>query len=506
MKKIIYRSLILAAFMFAFVSCKKDPELPVVAQNPNRYVNDWIYENMSIYYFWNDKIPEDPDYVVEPDAFFNSLINKYDATQNPDGDRFSWIQESYVDLLNSLSGVSPYDIGFKYVRIQLQGTEQYYLLVLYPKVGSDAQAKGIKKGQFITQINGSDITKDNISELVGGTGTKTLSIIDWVLDDLSNEYKLKPVGDVEVMMHKDFAEIPVYLDSVYTTPNNQKVGYLVYNFFARDDGDGSLSYDKLLMKRLENIKSKGATEFILDLRYNSGGAVSSATALASSLVKNRTTSTLFNVVQYNELVHSELEKEYGTNFNKTYFEENILDKDDNVVVAIPNLGIDRIYILVSNWTASASELIINGLKPHMDVVLIGQTTVGKNVGPISLYEKNDPKNKWGMQPIIAKYFNSNHRSDFTAGFEPDHKVNEFDPDQLRLVDFGNIEDKMLNKALTLINGGPLEPIPQRIPRVSSNTGLQDINPSDVMLDRPQRNIVIDDEKADLIRDIMKRTR
>ena len=187
------------------------------------------------------------------------------------------------------------------------------------------------------------------------------------------------------------------------------------------------------MKRLENIKSKGATEFILDLRYNSGGAVSSATALASSLVKNRTTSTLFNVVQYNELVHSELEKEYGTNFNKTYFEENILDKDDNVVVAIPNLGIDRIYILVSNWTASASELIINGLKPHMDVVLIGQTTVGKTL-VLLVYMKNDPKNKWGMQPIMAKYFNSNHQSDFTAGFEPDHKVNEFDPDQLRLVD------------------------------------------------------------------------
>jgi len=87
-------------------------------------------------------------------------------------------------------------------------------------------------------------------------------------------------------MHSNYAENPIYKDSVYTI-NNKKIGYLVYNFFARDKGDDSYDYDKLLMKRLDALKTQGVNEMVLDLRYNSGGAVSSAIALASALVKNK---------------------------------------------------------------------------------------------------------------------------------------------------------------------------------------------------------------------------
>ncbi len=506
MKKIIYFSLVLTSLMFVLSSCKKDPvNPPVEPENPNKYVNDWIYENMVTYYLWNDKIPKSPDLTLAPTEFFNSLINKFDAASNPDGDRFSWIQESYVDLLNSLGGVTSDDIGFEYVRVGVsQTSDQLYLLVLYPKIGSDAEAKGVSKGRFITKINGSDITRANASSLTGGTGSKTLTMADWVLNTDKNEYELKLSGNVEIMMHKNFAEIPVYLDSVYTTPNNTKVGYLVYNFFARDKGDNSSDYDKLLMNKLESIKSKGATEFVLDLRYNGGGAVSTATALASALVKNRSTSTLFYTVQYNMLVHNELERQSGSNYNKAFFKEKITDSDGNLVADIPQMGINRVYVLVSSGTASASEMVINGLKPHMDVILIGETTVGKNVGSISLYEEDDPKNKWGMQPIIAKYYNSANKSDFTSGFTPDYEIDEFEG--LRLVDFGNTEDKLLNKALTLINGAPLQAAPQRAPRMSSNVNLQPIKESESYLEKPSRNIIIDDEKGDEIRKIMKRIR
>ena len=102
MKNIKLLSILAVGFLLLFSSCKKDePELPVVNKNPNLYVNDWIYEQMNIYYLWNDKIPKSPDYTLKPDLFFNSLINKYNVSSNPDGDRFSWIQENYVDLINS---------------------------------------------------------------------------------------------------------------------------------------------------------------------------------------------------------------------------------------------------------------------------------------------------------------------------------------------------------------------------------------------------------------------
>ncbi len=89
----------------------------------------------------------------------------------------------------------------------------------------------------------------------------------------------------------------------------------------------------------------------------------------------------------------------------------------------------------------------------MDVVLIGETTYGKNVGSISIYEENDSKNKWGMQPIIVRYANSLGQSDFTSGFLPNYEVDEFK--DLYLVDFGNTNDPLLGKALSLITGQTL---------------------------------------------------
>lgn len=421
-----------------------------------KYVNKWIYENMSVYYLWNDKLSKNPNYILYPKDFFNSILYKYNATSNPYGDRFSWIQEDYKELLGNLSGVSSDDIGFEYIFVWAdQARTHYYALVLYPKHGTDAESKKIDRGRFVTKINDQDITPGNYRDLFGGTGSKKLTMADWKLDSSVGpedegypEYILTNSGDVNILMHSNFAENPVYRDSVYTI-EDKKIGYLVYNFFARDKGDKSNDYDKLLMNRLQNLQSQGIDEMVLDLRYNSGGAVSSAIALASALVKDRSTSNVLTTSQYNSIVHNSLLKEYGANYNKDYFIDMIL----GTKTPIPSLDLPRLYVLTSGWTASASEFIINGLKPYMDVVLIGETTYGKNVGSISIYDENDSKNKWGMQPIIVRYANSLGQSDFTSGFLPNYEVDEFK--DLYLVDFGNTNDPLLGKALSLITGQTL---------------------------------------------------
>jgi C-terminal processing protease CtpA/Prc len=440
---------------------------PDVISN-NKYVNGWIYDNMSIYYFWNENLSKNPDYSLNPASFFNSILYKYNATTNPEGDRFSWIQEDYVELLNDLSGVSSDEIGFEYIFAWAdQAKTHYYALVLYPKQGTDAEAKGIDRGRFITKIDGQNITPQNYETLFGGTGTKKLSMADWSYNPAESTYYLQDSGDVTIQMHSNYAENPVYKDSVYSI-NNKKIGYLVYNFFARDRGDDSYDYDKLLMSRLDALKAQGANEMVLDLRYNSGGAVSSAIALASALVKNRSTSNVLTTSQYNSIVHNSLLKEYGANYNKDYFISQIdtakTDDEGNViewvkVTDVPSLNLPRLFILTSGWTASASEFVINGLRPYMDVILIGETTYGKNVGSISIYEENDPKNKWGMQPIVVKYFNSKGESDFTAGFTPNYEIDEFNPDgmektgdELFLFEFGNTNDPLLGKAISMITG------------------------------------------------------
>ncbi len=505
MKRIFYFSL-LAAVVFSFAACKpNEPEQPPKKEeNPHKYVNDWIFEQMNVYYLWNDKIPKKPDYTLDPSAFFNSLLYKFDKTNNPDGDRFSWIQENYVELLKSLSGVTSDDIGFEFVRVSVdKEKEQYYLLVLYPKHGTDAEAKGIKKGRFVIQIDGQDITKSNISTLTGGTGSKTLSMADWIFDGAEQKYKLYKTNDVVVQMHKDFAENPIYLDTVYTTPNNTKVGYLVYNFFGGDSGDGSRIYDVELLEKLGKMKNEGGmTELIIDLRYNGGGKLSSAVVLGSALKPNLSAGEVFSYARYNNFLQDYFISKQGSNFATDYFIDALKDSKGNVLSQIPSLGLQRLYVLTSAWTASASEMIINGMRPYLEVITIGETTVGKNVGSVSLYEENDDKNKWGLQPIIAKFYNSKHESDFTAGFVPKYEVHELDS-ELRLVEFGDINDKMLNRALVDIDPSMSQGAPARAPRVDSKVRMRAVPNSASMLERPSKNILNDDTRGEAFREMMK---
>lgn len=511
MKKLIALfsiALILVSFTVLNTSCKKEEPITPKPENPNEYVNNWIYERMTTYYYWNDKIPAKPDYTLASPEFFKSLIYTFDKNTNPDGDRFSVIRENYVDLLNSLGGVSSDEIGFEYVPVNVSSqeavTKQYYLLVLYPKLNTDAYKQGVKRGRFIVKIDNQDITNNNYKTLISGTGSKTLTFADWVYNEEAKEYELKlSPNTITIQMHKNFAENPVYLDSVYSI-NDKNIGYLVYNFFATDKGDGSYEYDKKLIDALQRTKSKGATEFILDLRYNGGGAVSSAIALASALVKNRSTQNLLISTEYNPLVHKYFEQEYGKGYNKEYFIDKIVDVkyDDNGklisrsdVAAVPALNLPRLYVLVSEWTASASELIINGLKPYMDVILIGETTVGKNVGSFTIYEKNDPKNKWGMLPITFKYFNSAGKSDFAAGFIPDYEISEWE--NLVLKEFGDKEELFLNKALSLITGTTLKSATRII---KTNTDLKAVKSSQSM----KITEMYDDKRQEVIRNIMNK--
>lgn len=449
MKKIFLYATTFVLF-FLIISCEKNN---IVYQSDNEYVNRWIHDKMSIYYLWNDKLPtiESTQYNVNPDIFFDNILYKYNEQINPDGDRFSWIQNNYEELLNLLNGVSSYDIGFDYQPYYIvNGKPEVEMRITYIKKGSDAEAKGVKRGHCIRAVNGVTITDKNYRDVFSGSDDKKLSRVRYVQNYETNELTVETLEDITIKMNAQFAENPVYLDSIYTF-DNKKIGYLVYNFFSNDKGDKSYEYDIQLMQVLTDMKSKGITEMILDLRYNSGGAVSSAVALASALVKNHSTKNILAYAKYNALLQETLRKEYGDDFFNTYFQSEIV-KDETAIAQIPLLNLSNLYILTGARTASASELVINGLMPYMDnIILIGDKTYGKNVGSISIYEKNDERNKWGMQPIVVKFYNSLGFSDYTDGFLPNigNSINEFN---YQLVELGDTSDPLLNRAIELITG------------------------------------------------------
>ena len=107
-------------------------------------------------------------------------------------------------------------------------------------------------------------------------------------------------------------------------------------------------------------------------------------------------------------------------------------------------------MLTSGSTASASELVINGLKPYMDVTVIGESTFGKFYGSYLLYDENDPPlHNWAIAPVVLKYANANCVTDFVNGLSPDIFLQD---DLLNAKMFGDESDPILSAAISLIKG------------------------------------------------------
>ena len=405
---------------------------PDVVSGGDTATNNWILSNMKYWYYWNDKIPANPDLSQKPADFFSSLLYKYDAATRPDGDRFSWIQESADELKASLSGESK-TTGMHYkLYYYPKNTTNVIGVVLYALPDSPAAKAGIKRGDVFTGINNQPLTAANYSALLATPGTLT-----YTLGSINDEGIVTETAIKKEVTPVVFQEDPVHFDTVFQYGAN-KVGYIVYHqFFPSPNGSTSKQYDLKLESIFAGFKAKNVNALILDLRYNGGGYVSSSTNLAS-LIGKVTANDVFYYKEYNKTVTPILEKQYGAAF----FYDKFQSKPQNIGSNLNNL-----VILTSGNTASASELLINGLKPFMNVTLVGSKTYGKNVGSITI---SDDKNKikWGLQPIVTKSFNSLKQSDYSVGFTPDIPVAE----TMKLYAYGNPKDPLLGEALLKIVG------------------------------------------------------
>ncbi len=414
------------AMVVGLVACSEDDN----ASSGNRYVNNWIYDNMQLYYLWNLDLPKPPGKSQNPGEFFNALLSEED--------RFSWIQENYVELLNSLQGVNK-EAGYEFkLYLESPGSENVIAQVMYIKSGSlvDTEDKDLKRGDVITHINGQRMTLSNYQNLLG----------DISENHTITYYRPTEEGPVDMgtlsLNTAEFAENPNFMHKVIDT-DGHKIGYYVYNFFATGPTSSSSQYNSEMDAIFADFKSQGITDLVVDLRYNSGGAEGATINLASLIGDNIDDSKVFTKRSYNNDLSAALVREYGADV----LLKNFTNKSQNVGSLLNN---NRVYILSSSRTASASELLINGLKPFMDVFLVGDTTIGKNVGSISIYEENDPKNTWGMQPIVVKSYNSANESNYSEGFFP----NIVDEDNsLALKQLGETDEELLSLAIDHITGG-----------------------------------------------------
>lgn len=431
MKTKLNKFLLLFLVVGAF-SCKKDtvePTPDVINTNPNAAANSWVYDQMKEWYLWSDLMPAkdktDLTLVTGIDGeadikshYFYSLLNDY-----PNTDRFSWIREDIADLTASLGGIST-SFGFSRTAVYLDNTQTNVAFFISNVIlGSPAEKAGLKRGDIVLTINGTQINGTNFATLIANNETATFG-----LGELKNgAYVLsgKTITATKGVVQNN----PIQFSKIIEK-GNKKIGYLVYTQFLE-------TYDEQLKQVFGQFKAAGVNELVLDLRTNGGGRISSADLISSLVVKNLNTNNVIHQDEWNATIKTK----YPSVATPTKFTNQA-----------NNLNLNRLFVLTSNGTASASELVINSLRPYMEVIIVGQNTYGKNVGSISISDETKPARwKWGMQPIVLRTVNSKGESAYgtKTGFTPDYIVSDniypFKP-------WGDESETLLKKALEVITG------------------------------------------------------
>ncbi|MFT4804025.1 MAG: carboxyl-terminal processing protease [Psychroserpens sp.] len=410
-------------------SCKKDElESGPLTAGSNQYINNWIYDNMEFYYYWSEELPTKKITTEDPESYFYNLLSP--------SDRFSWIQGDFDQLLSSLRGVNK-EAGYEFILYRDPNSENDIIgQISYIKSNSPAAKLNLQRGDLFDAINTISITIDNYQALLREiTENHTLNIRRY---DFTSEI-FEPLGTISFTTDI-VAENPILLDSVYEIGTN-KVAYLVYNLFSVGSQEDSQEYLAEMDAVFGSFKSQGINKLIIDLRYNGGGAEAATINLASLVGSNISNQDIFVKRKYSKAFEAALIERYGEIILNKYF----VDKAENIGAQLEN---SEVIILTSSRTASASELLINGLQPYMNVFLIGDQTVGKNVGSTTIYDEDDSENNYGMQPIITQSFNSNNSSDYENGFAPN--ISTLD-NSLRKKQLGDINEIMLASALEYIN-------------------------------------------------------
>ncbi len=436
--------------LFLLNGCKKENDSVLRIDSDDNAINldgelqisDFVWQGLNYFYYWQESVVKLSDSLLNDSEEYIEFINEnsdpkefFESLKHPD-DRFSWIQEDYEELDNLLKGV----FSSNGVEFQLKcytSCDEVIGIVKYILIDSDASNKNIKRGDYFYGVDGISLTSKNYSDLLSGDNLSyTLNMAT-----IENDGTLKPNDiNVELIKEENFESNPIQVEKIISL-NSNKIGYLMYNQFVGNK-------TSLINDAFGEFKNEGITDLILDLRYNGGGSVATCTAIAS-MITGQFKGKVFSKQNWNSKL-----TEYWNDNNPESLNDRFDDKFDDSK-QINSLNLEKVYIITTSESASASELLINGLKPYIDVIHIGEITSGKNVGSITVYDYIDndgtknPYHKYAMQPIVLKMSNSDGFADYADGLTPDIEQEE---DLFSLGTLGDHKEALVSIAINLITG------------------------------------------------------
>ena len=433
--------------------CRKMPDglkdLDQETRAERKYVNLFAFNVMDTYYLWRDEIAsglEAWENWEEPIGKVAAL--RYKDAGGEDIDRWTFLTDDFASAQGTMTGHTR-TLGMDF---QLFYADEVHTricaVVTFAYAGSPAAEAGVGRGDVVLTVDGQAMTPDNyrtlvLDHLLGG-GTVKLGLAD---------------GRTVVLTAVDMYEDPVHTIRVLDRPDGRKVGYLHYTSFTLDSC-------RKLVEAFRTFRSAEIDDLVLDLRYNSGGYVQTEEVLASLLVpvKEIEAGSVFSREVFNSRLAAELGDEcsrFQTNFLIMGTIMTILTTDG------ANPDLPRLYVLTSGSSASASECLVCGLKPYMEVTLIGERTAGKYCGGLLLeatdwfrdkksalgdeYEKGRPYvENWGMYVMFSRYADCNGVTlSMPDGLMPDLPVEDNPLDGFQL---GDPQETMLAAALEYMEG------------------------------------------------------
>lgn len=421
----------LLGILLALTACGEDRSGEYYARTQE---DTWIEEIMSRHYLWYDNMPavKESDFFDKPADFLKKRV--YSKALGGRGDSFSYVEEKGEAASRVyLNRTSTYGFDFELMADPLGTTSHTMARVLFVLPGSPASEAGIQRGDWISAIGKEQLTVNNYEGLIAGESTRLAR--ESIIADEDGELAWEALDTLDIAASRPMEVNPFYIDSIYRV-GGKKVAYMMYNQFSTgpDDQPQDEEYAQQMQQLFARFKGESPDAFILDLRYNTGGYLSCARQLASLLAPVSALGNVFCTLEYNDITAPQQES---------------IDYDAGL--ASQNMDLNKIYILTSEFTASASEAVINCLRPYMgadNVVLIGETTYGK---PVSMQAFEDERFDFVLWPVTAYVLNAEGKAEYESGIEPTYGLSE--RSRLFIYPLGDENELLLKNTLSLIATG-----------------------------------------------------
>jgi len=335
-------------------------------QRERKAINYFLKESFGSYYYWIDSMRPNLDRWGDTDE----PVEAYEKFKHSD-DRWGFVSDRGKEISAGFDGVTT---SYGYNGVYMVYKDTVVLVVEYTSADTPASKAGIKRGDVISKFNGKYLLYregDDIDEI-----NKKLNELIQEVNSKTTTFTYAFTGKTVTMTPETVYENPINVSKVFDF-GGKKVAYLHYTHF-----------DTKSLRQLVDVfagyKSEGVSELVLDLRYNGGGYLAAEGVLASltAPLKNVNNRDLYNRTEYNEFVASVLSD------NETCLSPQQIIDGETVNIAAANPDLKKIYVLMTGNTASASELLVNGLLPYSDIELYGERSYGKTASCLLILGKD----------------------------------------------------------------------------------------------------------------------